>query len=106
MLNGSPRLRAIRLRAIRLRAIALITLPLIFSIAFAVPPGIATERIAIDQFGYLPAMKKVAVISDPQSGFNQNESYTPGDRLEVRRWADNRVVFTGSPTSWNNGAGP
>ena len=94
MLNGST----------RLRAIALITLPLIVSAALADPPGIATDRIAIDQFGYMPTMKKVAVISDPQVGFNENESYTPGDRLEVRRWGDNKVVFTASPTSWNNGS--
>src|SRR5262249_1750138 len=94
MLNGSP----------RLRAIALITLPLIVSAALADPPGVATSRIAIDQFGYMPTMKKVAVISDPQVGFNENESYTPGDRLEVRRRGDNKVVFTASPTSWNNGA--
>ncbi|HKQ76158.1 MAG TPA: glycoside hydrolase family 9 protein [Blastocatellia bacterium] len=87
-----------------LRAIALITLPLIVSITLADSPGIVTERIAIDQFGYMPAMKKVAVISDPQAGFNESESYTPGDKLEVRRSGDNKIVFTASPTSWNNGA--
>src|SRR5262249_46728868 len=87
-----------------LQAIALITIPIFVSIAFADPPGTVTDRIAIDQFGYMPGMKKIAVISDPQAGFNENQSYTPGDQLEVRRWGGNRIVFTGSPTSWNNGA--
>jgi len=94
MPNGSP----------GFRAIAFITLPIFVSIAFADAPGIVTDRIAIDQFGYMPGMKKVAVISDPQAGFNENESYAPGDRLEVRRWGDNKAVFTAAPTSWNNGA--
>jgi hypothetical protein len=72
--------------------------------AFAGPLGTESDRIAIDQFGYLPGMKKVAVISDPQIGFNQNESYTPGGMLEVRRWDNNLVVFTAAPAGWNNGA--
>jgi hypothetical protein len=87
-----------------LQTIALAILPIIVSIAFAGPPGTETDRIAIDQFGYMPGMKKVAVISDPQIGFNANERYTPGDRLEVRQWNGNLVVFTAAPTIWNNGA--
>jgi endoglucanase len=94
MLNISP----------KLQAIAFITLSIFGSIALADPPGVATDRIVIDQFGYMPAMKKVAVISDPQSGFNENEGYAPGERLEVRRWGDNKVVFAAAPASWNNGA--
>jgi endoglucanase len=72
--------------------------------ALAAPPGAFTLRLAVDQFGYRPEMPKVAVISNPQLGFNTNQSYTPGGTLEVRTWSSNIVVFTGAPVAWNGGA--
>jgi endoglucanase len=48
-----------------------------FSSTFAAPSTI-THFIKIDQFGYLPSSRKVAVISDPQVGYNAAESFTPG----------------------------
>ena len=69
-----------------------------FQCAMAAAPGTFTLRIAVDQFGYLPDMPKVAVISDPQIGFNAGESYTPGSTLEVRTWGSNTVVFSGRPS--------
>ena len=65
--------------------------------AAAAPPGTFTLRMAVDQFGYLPDMAKVAVISDPQVGFNAGQSYTPGNSLEVRAWGSNTVVYWGAP---------
>jgi hypothetical protein len=70
----------------------------------AAPPGAFSGRIAVDQFGYMPEMPKVAVISDPRAGYNSAESYAPGATLEVRTWGDHRVVFVGAPASWNGGA--
>jgi endoglucanase len=67
------------------------------------PPGIFNHRIAVDQFGYLPDMVKVAVIADPQKGFNAAEHYTPGKTLEVRIWSNQAVVFTRAPAAWRNG---
>lgn len=72
--------------------------------ATAAPPGAFTLRIAVDQFGYAPDMTKVAVISDPQLGFNAAESYTPGATLEVRTWGSNTVVFSGARVAWNGGS--
>ena len=69
----------------------------------AAPPGTFSLHIAVDQFGYMPDMTKVAVISDPQQGFNAGESYTPGSTLEVRTWDSNTVVYSGSPVAWSNG---
>jgi hypothetical protein len=66
-------------------------------------PAQFSPRIVVDQFGYLPDMAKVAVISDPQRGFNAAESYTPGKTLEVRSWNSNSVVFAGAPVPWSNG---
>lgn len=72
--------------------------------AVAAPPGTFTLRIAVDQFGYLTDATKVAVISDPQVGFNAAESYAPGGTLEVRAWGSNAVVFSGAPAAWGGGA--
>jgi endoglucanase len=69
-------------------------------------PGLppVTGRIHVDQFGYLPDAPKIAVLSDPQRGYNAHESYTPAPELEVRRAADGAVVWRGEPRIWNNGA--
>jgi len=80
---------------------------------FAVPrlagitqPGLppVTGRIHVDQFGYLPEAAKVAVISDPQKGYNAMDAYEPGSRLELRRRSDGAVVFSGAPKPWRGGA--
>lgn len=90
------------------KACILISL-LIFSAVFifAMPPGTTTKHIKIDQFGYLPNSKKVAVIADPQNGYNAAESFSPGTGLnqyQVRRWNDDVVVYSGTITAWNGGA--
>jgi hypothetical protein len=59
--------------------------------------------MSLDQFGYLPDMAKVAVISNPRVGFNAGQSYTPGGSLEVRAWGSNMVVFSGSPSMRSSG---
>jgi endoglucanase len=71
--------------------------------ATSAPLARFNHRIAVDQFGYLPDMVKVAVISDPQKGFNAAEQYRPGNTLEVRAWNHHAVVFTGAPAAWSNG---
>lgn len=62
-------------------------------------PGLppVTGHIHVDQFGYLPGEQKVAVLSDPQQGFNAGDHYSPPARLEVRRVADGSVVFSAPP---------
>lgn len=62
------------------------------------------DHIHVDQFGYHPDAAKLAVISDPQIGFNAAQSFQPGSTYEVRKWPSHEVVMTGSPTPWNNGA--
>lgn len=59
--------------------------------------------IKIDQFGYLPGAKKVAVISDPMIGYNAGLAYSAGATYEVRRWSDSATVYSGSTVLWNNG---
>ncbi len=60
--------------------------------------------IHVDQFGYYPTNSKVAVLSDPQTGFNSNQSYTPSGTIELRRTDNDAVVFSQAPAVWNGGA--
>ncbi len=70
---------------------------------FAEPTTIS-HHIKIDQFGYPPDVQKVAVISNPITGFNASESFTPGNNYEVRDWQTDAVVFSGMTTAWKSGA--
>ncbi|MFN6945028.1 MAG: glycoside hydrolase family 9 protein [Cytophagaceae bacterium] len=62
------------------------------------------ELIRVDQFGYLCNAQKIAVIANPQTGYNSGLSFTPSATLEVRRWDDHEVVFSDEITEWNGGA--
>ena len=83
--------------------LALVALVALFPIAlFAqAPPSL---HVHVDQFGYLPGAEKVAVLSDPQVGYNAMLSFTPGATLEVRDAVTDAVVFTGAPEAFNGGA--
>jgi endoglucanase len=66
--------------------------------------SVKPERyITIDQFGYLPDMTKIAVLVDPQQGWNAADEYQPEGDFEVRRWADGGVAFSARVTPWNEG---
>lgn len=62
-----------------------------------------SNHIHVDQFGYLPDVQKVAVISNPQQGFNAGDSYTPGT-LELRDATNDNVILSGSANQWSGGA--
>ncbi len=73
------------------------------------PPGMSRQfrfdqHLLVDQFGYRPADAKVAVIRDPQQGYDRADRYQPGEDLQIRSADDGRVVFTGKPVAWNGGA--
>jgi len=79
---------------------------LLFFIVTILQIANAQTKIKIDQFGYLPHATKIAVVSSPVNGFNGASSFTPGtgqDEYQVRNKSDNKVVFTGTLTSWNAG---
>jgi endoglucanase len=59
--------------------------------------------IIVDQFGYLPGAPKIAVIKDPQAGFDSLNYFTPGSRYAVVNAVTGDTVFSGSPVSWKNG---
>ncbi|MEO1627190.1 MAG: glycoside hydrolase family 9 protein, partial [Bacteroidota bacterium] len=59
--------------------------------------------IHVNQFGYWPNAVKVAVLSDPQAGYNSTDSYTPSAQLQVRDAVTDAVVYSTAPTVWNGG---
>jgi endoglucanase len=71
------------------------------------PAGIAgiafNPHILVDQFGYRPGDKKIAVIRDPRVGYDSADHFTPGASYQIRRAQDGAVVKQGSPVSWKAG---
>lgn len=63
-----------------------------------------SELIRVDQFGYRPSAKKVAVLVDPVEGWNASQQLVPGKSYEVRSWNDGKLVFSGAPQAWNQGS--
>jgi endoglucanase len=61
-------------------------------------------HLVVDQFGYRPGDPKVAVIRDPQEGYDSSSRFSPGSTYQVRRTSDGSAVFTGTPTPWRDGA--
>src|SRR5882724_7575252 len=73
------------------------------------PPGGAgsvtlSAHLLVDQFGYRNTDPKVAVIRNPQVGFDSADTFAPGATYQLRKADDGTVVFSGALTPWNNGA--
>lgn len=62
------------------------------------------HHLLVDQFGYRPGDPKVAVVRDPQVGYDKTDKFGPGPALQVRDAEDGHVVFAGKPAVWNGGA--
>jgi endoglucanase len=71
----------------------------------ALAAGTISEQIIVDQFGWRAnAPRKVVIFADPITGQNEAVSYTPGASFQLRRVADEAIIFTGSTVAWNSGA--
>ncbi len=73
----------------------------------AAAPDTIDYHIHVDQFGYRCDAEKIAVISNPQTGYNAGDPFNPGtgnNKYEVRKWNDDIPVFTGTIKKWNSGA--
>lgn len=62
------------------------------------------SRLFVDQFGYLPDHGKVAIASSAVRGWGAGQAYEPSQPLQVRRYRDGQVVFSGPAVPWNDGA--
>lgn len=59
--------------------------------------------IVVDQFGYQPDGAKVAVLRDPQEGFDSDLEFTPGNEYALVNTATGEEVFSANPVAWKNG---
>ena len=64
----------------------------------------ANRYLIVDQFGYRPQDLKQCIIADPQRGYNEDESFTPGNVYELRRWDTDSLVKRGAAELWKQGA--
>jgi hypothetical protein len=60
--------------------------------------------IVVDQFGYPMSAAKIAVIRNPQAGYDSVVHFTPGENYAVVDQATGTIIKRGTPTIWNNGA--
>src|SRR5690606_36008120 len=70
------------------------------------PPTAMTisDLIVVDQFGYMPDAKKIAVIRDPQTGYDAHLSFAPSANLALVNMTTDETVLAAAPTAWNSGA--
>ena len=88
-------------RAIRRGALCAVVAMAVAGMAGAQP---SSPHIRIDQFGYLPQAKKIAVLREPVQGFDAPMPFSPGPLIQVKRVSDQQVVFSAAPSVWNGGA--
>ena len=85
----------------KIKTFTLILLSIFFTISMY--SQVTTPFIVVDQFGYLPQAKKVAVIRVPQIGFDSLQSFSPGNSYALVNAVTSAHIFTAQPTQWNNG---
>ncbi|XXY46159.1 glycoside hydrolase family 9 protein [Sorangium sp. So ce269] len=68
------------------------------------PSAEPSEFIVVDQFGYLPDAEKIAVLRDPQTGFDADASFTPGATVALVSSATGERVLAAAPAPWGDGA--
>lgn len=82
----------------------LVQLILIWTFFLEASPTVTVQFIKTDQFGYQQSAQKIAVISNPITGYNNSTPFNPGSSYQVRDWTTDAVVYTSSITPWNAGA--
>lgn len=77
---------------------------ILFVVSCDVNAQTPSSYIVVDQFGYLPDAAKIAVIRNPQTGFDAPASFSPGGEYAVIDAQSGDEVFAGSISAWNDGA--
>jgi len=85
-----------------IRSVLLIAVWLFSTVTLTLAQTVS-KYIVVDQFGYRPNAKKIAIIRDPQTGFDQAESFTPGTTYAVIKKSNGQEVMSGALTNWNSG---
>jgi hypothetical protein len=60
--------------------------------------------IVVDQFGYLTQSRKVAVIRDPQVGYDSSAKFEPSKSYALIELPTGKIVKTAPPIAWNGGS--
>jgi len=60
--------------------------------------------IVVDQFGYLEDAEKIAVLRDPERGFDQDEAYVAGSNYQLVDSNSGQMVLALTPVAWGGGA--
>lgn len=63
-----------------------------------------SDFILVDQFGYTTSATKIAILRDPQTGYDASASYIPAANYVLVNTVNNTNVLTMTPTVWNGGA--
>jgi hypothetical protein len=58
----------------------------------------------VDQFGYPTTAEKIAVVRDPQRGFDSSAPFVPGPRYALVDTRSSEKLLVGAPSAWNGGA--
>ena len=62
-----------------------------------------SDYIVVDQFGYLPASRKVAVIRNPIVGYDADQSFAPGKWYALVDALTGELVYRAGLSSWMDG---
>lgn len=69
----------------------------------AEPAQARSPYIVVDQFGYLPDAEKIAVLRDPEVGFDAGETFSPGPAYQVVDAQSGMSVLELAPTPFAGG---
>ncbi len=75
-----------------------------FAPALANGPNGPIPAIVVDQFGYLPKSRKIAVVRDPQVGYDAIVRFAPGPTLALVEVTAGEIIMSGPATPWNSGS--
>jgi endoglucanase len=67
-------------------------------------PNGPIPAIVIDQFGYLPKSRKIAVVRKPQAGYDGATTFVPGKLYGLIEIPTGKIVSRNSLTVWNSGS--
>jgi len=69
-----------------------------------VAPQPLSPFIVVDQFGYRPNAEKIAVLRNPETGFDSATHFTPGPTYALVDAHSGAKILEAAPAAWNAGA--
>jgi endoglucanase len=71
--------------------------------AAPLPQAPLSKFIVVDQFGYRPEAEKIAVLRDPQMGYDAADAFAPGKSYALIEARTGESVLSAAPVAWNGG---